>query len=183
MSDKRKRLLESALELFVLNGFQGTPTSQVAKHADVATGTLFHHFETKADLIQGVYRSCCESRADKCIISDKSLSIEQRIKDLFLARIEWGMANANSTTYINRFENSEFAKSYSGPAPDQDLITLIQDGQSNRKLRLVDADLMRLSIESLLASNTSFYTLFPEKYQDEMHRYASFNFFWTALKY
>ncbi len=183
MSDKRKRLIESALELFVLNGFQGTPTSQVAKHAGVATGTLFHHFDSKADLIQCVYQHCVDLRAEHSTISDGSLTVKQRLKDLFLGRIAWGLSNSAALTFIHRFENSAFASPDDELLKDPNLVALIQEGQSSRKLRLIDAALLQLSVESLLDSATRFYSRYPEKYQDEMHKYSSFNFFWTALKY
>ncbi|MBW2185312.1 MAG: helix-turn-helix transcriptional regulator, partial [Deltaproteobacteria bacterium] len=41
--EKRKQILGSALELFAEQGFRGTSTAEIAKHAGVATGTLFHH--------------------------------------------------------------------------------------------------------------------------------------------
>lgn len=47
MTDKRQAILETALRLFVDQGFHGTSTASIAKQAGVATGTLFHHFPTK----------------------------------------------------------------------------------------------------------------------------------------
>ena len=49
-TDKRDKILQAALELFAEQGFRGTSTAQIAKHAGVATGTLFHHFESKEAL-------------------------------------------------------------------------------------------------------------------------------------
>jgi len=53
--DKKERILNTALKLFVEQGFHGTPTSKIAKEAGVANGTLFHHFKTKDDLIVELY--------------------------------------------------------------------------------------------------------------------------------
>ena len=39
--DKRQALLKAALSLFTKHGFDGTPTSKIAKEAGVATGFLF----------------------------------------------------------------------------------------------------------------------------------------------
>ena len=49
--NKREKIFSTALNLFVEHGFHGTPTSKIAKEAGVANGTLFHHFNTKEDLI------------------------------------------------------------------------------------------------------------------------------------
>lgn len=39
--DKREQLLQAALELFAEQGFRGTSTAQIAKHAGVATLDYF----------------------------------------------------------------------------------------------------------------------------------------------
>ncbi len=53
--DKRTRLLEAALQLFVESGFHNTPTSKIAKQAGIANGTLFYFFPTKDDLVKALY--------------------------------------------------------------------------------------------------------------------------------
>ena len=55
VADKRKAILDSALTLFTERGFHGTPTSLIASEAGVATGTLFHYFATKEELIEDLY--------------------------------------------------------------------------------------------------------------------------------
>ncbi|MDX9707922.1 MAG: TetR/AcrR family transcriptional regulator [Trichloromonas sp.] len=54
--DKRCALLQAALELFAAQGFDGTATTQIAKQAGVASGTLFFHFKSKEELIHELYR-------------------------------------------------------------------------------------------------------------------------------
>lgn len=55
MSNKQTQLIEAAIDLFAKEGFWNTPTSSIAKHAKVATGTLFNYFESKDALIDAVY--------------------------------------------------------------------------------------------------------------------------------
>ncbi len=52
---KREQIFEAAVQLFTEKGFEKTPTSAISKVAGVATGTLFHHFKTKEDLINALY--------------------------------------------------------------------------------------------------------------------------------
>ena len=54
-SPKKQALLEAAIELFAKDGFWNTTTANIAKHAEVATGTLFTYFPTKNDLLDEVY--------------------------------------------------------------------------------------------------------------------------------
>ena len=44
---RRQTLLRHAVELFAARGYTATPTAEIARRAEVAEGTLFHHFKTK----------------------------------------------------------------------------------------------------------------------------------------
>jgi len=47
---KRALILEAARELFAAQGYEDTPTAQIAEQANVSEGILFHHFGSKRDL-------------------------------------------------------------------------------------------------------------------------------------
>lgn len=53
--DKRLAVMQAAMELVAENGFHGSPMSMVAKRAGVATGTIYHYFESKDTLILDTY--------------------------------------------------------------------------------------------------------------------------------
>jgi AcrR family transcriptional regulator len=57
LNEKKQQIMNAALKLFVENGFHGTSTAEIAKTAGVATGTLFHHFKTKQELINNQHFS------------------------------------------------------------------------------------------------------------------------------
>jgi TetR/AcrR family transcriptional regulator, repressor of fatR-cypB operon len=48
--------MAAALEEFASRGYHGTTVPDVAARAGVATGTLYHYFETKEQLVNEVYR-------------------------------------------------------------------------------------------------------------------------------
>lgn len=54
MTEKQRRVLEAALEIFAEKGYAGASTSEIAKRAGVAEGTIFRHYKTKKDLLIGV---------------------------------------------------------------------------------------------------------------------------------
>ena len=54
--NKRKAILESAMELFAERGIGHTPTAAISAAAAVAEGTLFTYFKTKDELINELYR-------------------------------------------------------------------------------------------------------------------------------
>ncbi len=57
-TDKTENIFKSTLSLIKDNGFHGTPMSQIAKHADVAIGTIYHYFPSKENLILHLFEYC-----------------------------------------------------------------------------------------------------------------------------
>ena len=56
VDDKRRRLLDAAVRLFAEKGFHGVSVPEVAEAAGVGTGTLYHYFENKQELVNETYR-------------------------------------------------------------------------------------------------------------------------------
>jgi TetR/AcrR family transcriptional regulator, regulator of autoinduction and epiphytic fitness len=52
--EKRGAILDAAVTLFIEAGYDGTTLEQVARRADVSTGTLFKYFPTKAVLFGAI---------------------------------------------------------------------------------------------------------------------------------
>lgn len=52
--ERRKQLLQIAVELFSQRGFEGTTTKAIANAAGVSEGIIFQHFATKEDLYAGI---------------------------------------------------------------------------------------------------------------------------------
>lgn len=51
LTDKQKQILASAIEMFSRKGYAATSTSEIAKKAGVAEGTIFRHYKTKKELL------------------------------------------------------------------------------------------------------------------------------------
>jgi AcrR family transcriptional regulator len=56
VDDKRRRILDAALQVFSERGYHGTAVPEVADAAGVGTGTLYRYFEHKEALVNEVYR-------------------------------------------------------------------------------------------------------------------------------
>lgn len=59
--DRRRQLLEVAIDVFARQGFGGTKTKDIAAAAGVSEAILFHHFASKEDL----YHAIIDSKEDK----------------------------------------------------------------------------------------------------------------------
>jgi AcrR family transcriptional regulator len=53
-AESRRRILDSAKDVFFRDGFMAANLDEVAERAGVAKGTLYRYFDNKADLYVGV---------------------------------------------------------------------------------------------------------------------------------
>ncbi len=104
MSTKREQILETAMRLFIENGIQSTATALIAKEAGVATGTLFHHFKTKEDLVHELYNSIFDS-----LISyqkkhfDEEADVYEKLHQIWSLDIEWGTTHVEYVHFLERY--------------------------------------------------------------------------------
>lgn len=61
----RQRIIDSASQCVASGGFRNAPISRVAALAGVATGTVYRHFESRADLFAEIFRNATQREVDK----------------------------------------------------------------------------------------------------------------------
>ena len=64
LSASRERIIAAALEIMAAYGYAGCSVAAVAERAGVATGTVYRHFPTKADLFAEVFRTASQREVD-----------------------------------------------------------------------------------------------------------------------
>lgn len=130
--NKYQLILETALKLFVTNGFHGTATSKIAQEAGVANGSLFNYFATKEILIVAIYNTILKKMDNYIIQNSTSHSVsKESFRSLYVASIFWNMENIIEFKYLQQFYNSPYFKSELTQIPKQDehpLYVLIQNG-------------------------------------------------------
>ena len=107
--DKRDSILAASLTLFTERGFHNTPTSLIAKEAGVATGTLFHHFKNKEELINSLYldlKTKLVSALKAHIVSVND--IEDCIKSAMINGVKWGVMHPKEFQFLMQYSNSPF---------------------------------------------------------------------------
>ncbi|MCA9642822.1 MAG: TetR/AcrR family transcriptional regulator [Polyangiaceae bacterium] len=62
--DKRERIRAAAWDLFTRQGYAATTTKQIAKHAGIASGTLFLYAKDKPDLLCMVFQERLQRVSD-----------------------------------------------------------------------------------------------------------------------
>lgn len=63
----RQKILESAIQIFIDKGFEGTSISDIAKQAETNKSLIYHHFEDKQDLWKKAKSYLLEQYYDKTI--------------------------------------------------------------------------------------------------------------------
>jgi TetR/AcrR family fatty acid metabolism transcriptional regulator len=53
--EKRKQILDAAIRVFADDGFHGARVGDIAKHAGVAHGLVYHYFASKEDVLQTIF--------------------------------------------------------------------------------------------------------------------------------
>jgi AcrR family transcriptional regulator len=54
LTDKQKKIIVAAIEIFSEKGYAASSTSEIAKKAGVAEGTIFRHYKTKKELLVSI---------------------------------------------------------------------------------------------------------------------------------
>jgi AcrR family transcriptional regulator len=60
----RKRLVETAAAVLLERGYEGLSTNEVANRADMARGTMLHHFRSRAALVAAAVEHLLEQRTE-----------------------------------------------------------------------------------------------------------------------
>lgn len=63
--EKKKRILEVAIEEFAVNGYDKASTNAIVKKAGISKGILFHYFGSKKNLFLYLFDYCINNLADK----------------------------------------------------------------------------------------------------------------------
>lgn len=118
-TDKQQKIFAAAVRLFAEKGYANTSTSEIAKAAGVAEGTIFRHYGTKDQLLMSIIitfiRSSFPAIAESVfqeIDIEKHVSFESFLKALILNRIEFIKENreifqvfAKEVLYHERLRN------------------------------------------------------------------------------
>jgi AcrR family transcriptional regulator len=87
-SARRAQLLESALEVFVAQGYHAAAMDDIAERAGVSKPVLYQHFPGKLDLYLALLDSSCDAIIDNCRIAlsatpDNKLRVQAAIEAFF----------------------------------------------------------------------------------------------------
>jgi len=185
MSTKRDDILKASLKLFNERGFVHTPTSLIAKEANVATGTLFHHFKSKEELINTLFLSIIEELAgtlNDCI--DSRASLKEQFHTLWVNDIKWGMEHREKFSFLKQFglskhiskESQEISLSYC------DFAKRIEEATESNELDVLDFEYGKNHYISNVHMNVDYFIENPDMY-NELAVEKTFTMYWRAISH
>ncbi|MCH7423685.1 TetR family transcriptional regulator [Shewanella xiamenensis] len=187
MTDKRQAILDTALSLFVSQGFHATSTASIAKQASVATGTLFHHFPTKEVLMESLFLTIKQEFANALLLNIKEGSdLKEHAEILWQSAIDWSIDNPIKQLFFQQYSMSPMiAASIREQAMNSILgfiAQLIKKGQLMGLIAHYPIELMLENCHGQYLAATRFFIDNPELGRDKHYRDASFALFWKALR-
>lgn len=139
VEDKKFRIFEAALKLFVEKGIDNTSTYLISKEAGVATGTMYFYFKSKVELINELYFSI---KAENLAVSfqdllKSSLSYES-IEKFWIESVEWGVNNPDKFRFMMQFDSSPYhTEETEAKFRDfgENMVKLVEDGIESKLLK------------------------------------------------
>jgi AcrR family transcriptional regulator len=151
-ADKKTKILEAALQLFVEAGFHGTPTSKIAQTAGVANGTLFHYFPTKDELIVALYLDI-KARMGTYITEQAKAetSLKAGLKGQYLASLHWALNNRDEFRFVEQFSNSPYHSMVDAETLEKQMkghLSLLRKGIKEKVIKPIPVELIQVLLSS-----------------------------------
>lgn len=92
--EKRLTILQAATELFAREGLSSS-TAKIAKLAKVSEGTIFTYFNTKDELLNGLYIELKSKLRSTLVMPVDASDLQSKMQVAWNAYINWGIAYPN----------------------------------------------------------------------------------------
>ena len=184
LNEKEQKILDTALPLFVEKGFHGTSTAEIAKTAGVATGTLFHYFKTKEELIDRLYIYTKESILE-AVQGDynDTKPLKANVKSLWLKFVSLGLKEPYKFNFIMTFHCSPYITSFTKGRIEDKFVELLEEykkGFDENKIKKMYDELLMDCFWGNILNTIMHFEKNPEK-MNEKNIDLSFELFWDGI--
>lgn len=185
LENKRERILLAARRLFVNQGFHNTPTSAIAREANVANGTLFHYFNTKEELINTLYK---ETKRSFFTITtagvDNEKNIKRKIRLLWYNTVKWALNRPQDFLFIQQYSNSPFISQLTQEDISEHIgfyFDLIDQGKGKGTLKDIPTDLMYQLTTYQIYGIINYLFQHKEFQNNPTYLSMAFEFYWESI--
>ncbi|NLI61220.1 MAG: TetR/AcrR family transcriptional regulator [Clostridiales bacterium] len=87
--ERREQILESALNVFIANGYNGSTTMDIAKEAGISEVTLFRYFDSKKQIFLDAIDPILISSLKESLVASKNLESIEKLRYILKDRIKF----------------------------------------------------------------------------------------------
>lgn len=195
LTDKQKKIIVAAIESFSEKGYAATSTSEIAKKAGVAEGTIFRHYKTKKELLMSIVAPIMAKLIGPFIVNDFNKVLDRQydqVEDFLRATIENRREVLIKLLPVIKIMLQEIPFQKEMREQFLELVAkktfdrvsgLIKSYQEKGQLiEMPSASVARLAITSVLGYLISRYILFPDlEWDDELETERTIQFILHGL--
>lgn len=180
ITKRQWQILNAATKIFAEKGFDGARTSEIAKEANVAEGTIFRYYKTKKDLLMGLvlpliikfFRPLILKSAEGIMKNEEDKPIEEVLENLLVDRLELAKSNFPliKTVFIESAYQPELLKVLQdeiGPIVIPFINKFIEANIEKGNFKKMDSMLVTKMLMSLVVSQIVLTNTFPEFFKVE----------------
>ncbi|MEK6263412.1 MAG: TetR/AcrR family transcriptional regulator [Clostridium sp.] len=175
ISKRQWDILDAATKIFSEKGFDGGRTSDIAKEANIAEGTIFRYFKTKKDLLVGLlmpliikfFRPLMFKSIEKIMDNDNNETVNVVLKNIMMDRVTLIKKNAPliKTVMVESIYHPELLTPLQkeiAPKFIPIIDAFFKDNIEKGNLRDIDPRLMSRRLISLIAGFSILSNSFPD---------------------
>jgi len=184
-SDKRRDIMEAALDLFVERGFHGTAVPALAQRAGVGAGTIYRYFQNKEALVNELYRHWKGAIAAHVVAGmSTDLPARELFGRLWTQTIEFAAEHPKAFAFLELHHHSSYLDSESQAVEERAVLlanTLITVMQARGAVKEMPSELLMSLIYGAIVgfvrgASEGRYEL------DEMHSKHAETCTWEAIR-
>ena len=108
---KREQILSSTLDLVSEIGFHATSVSLIIKKSEVASGTIYHHFKSKEDLIDTLYSELKKEMGNAIVQNvNGQLNYKEKFFLIWMNLFNFYTENPKKFEFLEDYANSPFVR-------------------------------------------------------------------------
>jgi TetR/AcrR family transcriptional regulator, repressor of fatR-cypB operon len=107
--DRRESILDAALHCFVERGFYGTTIPEIAEKASIASGTIYHYFDSKEALVNALFRHWKGLIAQRVLTAfPQGASSREQFRTMWNEIIGFAMAEPTAFAFIELHKHTSY---------------------------------------------------------------------------
>ncbi|WP_411680500.1 TetR/AcrR family transcriptional regulator [Clostridium thailandense] len=180
MPERQWKILDAAIKVFAAKGFDGSRTSDIAKEAEVAEGTIFRYYKTKKDLLMGLlvplatkfFRPMLLRSVEKIAENKDEKSIDEVLNAILNDRVNLIKKNLPliKAVFMEAAYNEDVLKVLQKdllPKVISFIDSFAETNIENKNFREVESRLITRTLMSLLVGYIMLSNVYPEFFKGE----------------